>query len=146
MQHWNFAGMWTDRDIMYISYVGQLFLRMLKALILPLIIPSLIVAIGQLDITVFSTVGRRAVAYYMSTTVLAVLLGIILVVSIQPRYSSQESNDTERVIFVFTLKCLLTGKHYCQLQNYTLHVYYLFHCFSQCNMYLQLRTSNINKG
>ena len=69
---------------MYISYVGKLFLRMLKALILPLIIPSLIAAIGQLDMSLSGKVGGRAVAYYMITTVLAVILGIILVTSIQP--------------------------------------------------------------
>ena len=73
---------------MYISYVGKLFLRMLKALILPLIIPSLIAAIGQLDMSLSGKVGGRAVAYYMITTVLAVILGIILVTSIQPGRSA----------------------------------------------------------
>ena len=33
---------------MYVTYVGKLFLRMLKALILPLIIPSLVAAVGSL--------------------------------------------------------------------------------------------------
>ena len=36
---------------MYVSYVGKLFLRMLKALILPLIIPSLVAAVGSLDMS-----------------------------------------------------------------------------------------------
>lgn len=36
---------------MYVAYVGNLFLRMLKALILPLIIPSLIAAVGSLDMS-----------------------------------------------------------------------------------------------
>lgn len=76
--------LWTDREVMYVAYIGKLFLRMLKALILPLIIPSLIAAIGQLDMTLSGKIGGRAVAYYMSTTVLAVILGIILVTSIQP--------------------------------------------------------------
>ena len=42
---------WTDRETMYISYIGKLFLRMLKALILPLIIPSLVAAVGSLDMS-----------------------------------------------------------------------------------------------
>ena len=37
---------------MYVSYVGKLFLRMLKALILPLIVPSLIAAVGALDMSI----------------------------------------------------------------------------------------------
>ena len=82
---------------MYIGYVGKLFLRMLKALILPLIIPSLIAAIGQLDMSLSGKVGGRAVAYYMITTVLAVILGIILVTSIQPGYSAKVDDSTGEV-------------------------------------------------
>lgn len=79
--------------MMYISYVGQLFLRMLKALILPLIIPSLVAAVGSLDMSISGKVGGRAVGYYMLTTVLAVILGIILVVAIHPGKASTEGND-----------------------------------------------------
>ena len=60
---------------MYVSYVGKLFLRMLKALILPLIIPSLVAAVGSLDMSISGKVGGRAVGYYMATTVMAVILG-----------------------------------------------------------------------
>lgn len=42
---------WSDREVMYVSYVGEIFLRMLKALILPLIVPSLITAVGSLDMS-----------------------------------------------------------------------------------------------
>ena len=44
-----FSAKWTEREVMYVSYIGTLFLRMLKALILPLIIPSLVAAVGALD-------------------------------------------------------------------------------------------------
>lgn len=42
---------WSDREVMYVSYIGEIFLRMLKALILPLIVPSLITAVGSLDMS-----------------------------------------------------------------------------------------------
>ena len=48
---------WTDRETMYISYIGKLFLRMLKALILPLIIPSLVAAVGSLDMSLSGKVS-----------------------------------------------------------------------------------------
>jgi len=51
---------WTEREVMYVSYVGKLFLRMLKALILPLIIPSLVAAVGALDMSISGKVGGRA--------------------------------------------------------------------------------------
>lgn len=83
---------WTDREVMYVSYIGELFLRMLKALILPLIVPSLITAVGSLDLSLSGRVGGRAVGYYMGTTVLAVILGIILVTTIHPGVSGQEKS------------------------------------------------------
>ncbi|TRY73010.1 hypothetical protein TCAL_03354 [Tigriopus californicus] len=87
---------WTDREVMYISYVGELFLRMLKALILPLIVPSLIAAVGSLDMSLSGRVGGRAVAYYMTTTVMAVILGIILVTIIHPGKPTLNDDEIEK--------------------------------------------------
>lgn len=66
---------WTPREIMYIGYIGDLFLRMLKSLILPLIISSLVSAIGSLDLSLSGKIGGRAIGYYMVTTICAVVLG-----------------------------------------------------------------------
>ena len=38
---------WSRRDAMYVSFIGKLFLNMLKSVIIPLIIPSLISSIGR---------------------------------------------------------------------------------------------------
>ncbi|KAF0310832.1 Excitatory amino acid transporter 3 [Amphibalanus amphitrite] len=81
---------WSERDAMYVSFVGDLFLRMLKALIIPLIVSSLISAVGNLDLSLSGKIGARAVAYYMLTTVMAVILGIILVVAIHPGQGTDE--------------------------------------------------------
>ena len=70
---------YTSREVMYVKFAGKLFLNMLKAIIIPLIIPSLIVAVGTLDLRISGKVGARGVIYYMSTTICAVILGIILV-------------------------------------------------------------------
>uniref|UniRef100_T1J434 Amino acid transporter n=1 Tax=Strigamia maritima TaxID=126957 RepID=T1J434_STRMM len=75
---------WTEREIMYIDFPGNLFLRMLKCIILPLIVSSLVSALGGLDLQLSGRIGTRAVVYYMVTTLCAVILGIILVVSIHP--------------------------------------------------------------
>jgi len=76
---------WTRREIkLYVGFIGQLFLNMLKCIIIPLVIPSLVTAVGSMNLSLSGKVGLRAVIYYLSTTVLAVILGIILVVTIQP--------------------------------------------------------------
>ena len=42
-------------------------------------------------------VGGRAVAYYMSTTVMAVILGIILVTAIHPGRPTEKESDIQKV-------------------------------------------------
>lgn len=50
---------WTQRDIMYIQYPGDLFLRMLKCLIVPLLVSSITSAIGALDLTLSKKIALR---------------------------------------------------------------------------------------
>ncbi|EDO37906.1 predicted protein [Nematostella vectensis] len=59
-------------------------MAMLKMLILPLIMASLICALGVLDSSATGKIGRRTVLYYLCTTLIAVLLGIAMVSIIQP--------------------------------------------------------------
>ncbi|KAJ8922430.1 hypothetical protein NQ315_004376 [Exocentrus adspersus] len=75
---------WTEREIMYIGYVGDVFLRMLKSLILPLIVSSLVSAIASLDLSLSGKIAARTIAFYLTTTFAAVVLGMVLVVSIRP--------------------------------------------------------------
>ncbi|CRL04129.1 CLUMA_CG017240, isoform A [Clunio marinus] len=75
---------WTQREIMYIQYPGDLFLRMLKCLIVPLIVSSITSAIGALDLSLSKRIAIRSIVYYFTTTVCAVILGIILVNIIRP--------------------------------------------------------------
>lgn len=77
-------GAWPAREVLYVNFIGEIFLRMLKALILPLIVSSLISAIGSLDLSLSRRIGIRAICYYLVTTVCAVILGIIAVVIIHP--------------------------------------------------------------
>ena len=64
-------------------------------LILPLIVTSLIVGLAELDQKASGRLGRRAVLYYMSTTLIAVILGIILVVSINPGKEASKSKGKQ---------------------------------------------------
>ncbi|XP_036149604.1 excitatory amino acid transporter 1 isoform X2 [Monomorium pharaonis] len=101
---------WTPREIMYIGYFGDLFLRMLKSLILPLIVSSLVSAIGSLDLSLSGKIGVRAIGYYMITTILAVILGIILVSSIRPgegRSAAQSTRASQNVSTADTLMDLV---------------------------------------
>ncbi len=68
----------------YFGFPGEIFLRMLKFLILPLISSSLICGIASLGAHKASNVASKAFIYYFSTTFLAVVLGLTLVILIKP--------------------------------------------------------------
>uniref|UniRef100_H3B3T8 Amino acid transporter n=1 Tax=Latimeria chalumnae TaxID=7897 RepID=H3B3T8_LATCH len=74
----------TSDLIMLISFPGDILMRMLKMLILPLIISSLICGLSGLDAKSSGIMGTRAMVYYMSTTAVAAMLGVMLVISIHP--------------------------------------------------------------
>lgn len=57
---------------------------MLKCLIVPLLVSSITSAIGTLDLSMSGKIASRSILYYMTTTVTAVILGIILVMTIRP--------------------------------------------------------------
>jgi len=69
---------------MLISFPGELLMHMLKMMILPLIISSLISGLSQLDAKQSGRMGSMAILYYFGTTMFAVLTGIVLVLSIHP--------------------------------------------------------------
>lgn len=75
---------WSERQLLYVGFIGEIFLRMLKCLILPLIFSSLVFAIGNIDARLSGRIAMRAITYYFSTTFMAIIIGIILVSIIQP--------------------------------------------------------------
>jgi Na+/H+-dicarboxylate symporter len=76
---------------MYVQFPGDLFLRMLKALIIPLLVSSITSAVGSLDLSLSKKIGGRAIVYYLVTTVIAVVEGIVLVMIIRPGRGEFES-------------------------------------------------------
>ncbi|CAF4838500.1 unnamed protein product [Rotaria sp. Silwood1] len=74
----------TKEDIIHIDFPGQIFVNILKMLILPLIVSSIISSLAQLDAQSAGKMGVRAIIYYLATTLIAAIVGIILVLTIRP--------------------------------------------------------------
>ncbi|XP_036289843.1 excitatory amino acid transporter 3 isoform X11 [Pipistrellus kuhlii] len=79
----------SNLEKFYFAFPGEILMRMLKLVILPLIVSSMITGVAALDSNVSGKIGLRAVAYYFCTTLIAVILGIVLVVTIKPGVSQK---------------------------------------------------------
>ncbi|XP_039261365.1 excitatory amino acid transporter 3-like [Styela clava] len=84
----------SQLDIYYFMFPGELLLRMLKMMILPLIVCSLITGVASLDQNASGKMGLRAVVYYMCTTLIAVIIGIVLVVTIEPGRAGKDDIES----------------------------------------------------
>jgi Na+/H+-dicarboxylate symporter len=69
----------------WIAPFGTIFIRLLKLIAIPLIFTSLVKGIADLkDISSFRHIGVRTILIYMSTTVAAITIGLLMVNTIRP--------------------------------------------------------------
>ena len=74
------------------AFVGDIFLQVLKLLVIPLVVTSMICGITSLgDVRKIGAMGRWTIGYYLATMAVAVLIGIVLVTLIQP---GAQADDT----------------------------------------------------
>ena len=81
----------SEQAITLINYPGELFMRLLKLMILPLVIASLITGCASLNAKMSGMIAVRTIVYFLATSLLAAILGLILVVVIHPGDASLKS-------------------------------------------------------
>ncbi|MFR5880267.1 MAG: dicarboxylate/amino acid:cation symporter [Cloacibacillus evryensis] len=75
----------ADIVIPVLQLIGGIFLALLKMLIVPLVFSSLIMGASSIgDPKVLGRIGVKTVAFYLGTTVVAIIIGLILGNVIQP--------------------------------------------------------------
>ena len=78
-------GGWLPGVAAKTHILGEIFLNSLKMIVVPLVMLSMVVGITGLgDIRNLGPIGGRTVLYYMATTGISVLIGLILVNVVQP--------------------------------------------------------------
>jgi len=69
----------------WIKPLGNIFIKLLKLIAIPLILASLIKGVSDLkDISKFRTIGLRTIVTYVITTVIAITIGLLAVNILQP--------------------------------------------------------------
>uniref|UniRef100_A0A3B3TRR6 Amino acid transporter n=1 Tax=Poecilia latipinna TaxID=48699 RepID=A0A3B3TRR6_9TELE len=84
----------SEREITYLTFPGELLLRMLQMMVLPLVVSSVIA--GQINFLAFNfgKIGLWTFIYYLVTTVVAAFTGIFLAVVIKPGKSSRHTSES----------------------------------------------------
>ena len=69
----------TPKELaMFISFPGELFLRMLQLLVLPFVVSSVIISLATLDKKSATKLGKTAFIYFFLTSLIAVVLAVVL--------------------------------------------------------------------
>ena len=80
-----FFGYFFSGQVTYISWMGDVFLRALKMVIIPLIFSSIISGVTSMGSGKnLGRLGLKTISYYMITSIFAILTGLLLVNLIRP--------------------------------------------------------------
>ena len=78
-------GYFFANQVQYISWMGDIFLRLLKMIIIPLILSSIISGVTSMGSGKnLGRLGLKTLSYYLMTSLFAILTGLIMVNLIQP--------------------------------------------------------------
>lgn len=90
---------WNQFTIDWIDPFGQIFIRMLKYIAVPLVLFSIIGGVSSLkDMSQLGRMGGKTLGFYMITTVTAVGLGLLLVNVLQPgKFIDEEQRIKNRL-------------------------------------------------
>ncbi|WP_041383627.1 dicarboxylate/amino acid:cation symporter [Sphingopyxis alaskensis] len=84
--HYGAAGQpWVDEVIFYLGKVGDIFLRLLFMLVIPLLVSALIVGVAEMgEMRALKTVGLRTLIYTIVVSSIAVVISLLVVNLLQP--------------------------------------------------------------
>lgn len=81
------VGLFVPKEIAttYFQPIGTLFLRLIKMVIVPLVLASLVVGASSVgNVRKLGRIGGKTIGYYLITTAIAVTIGIVLGIVLEP--------------------------------------------------------------
>jgi len=84
----------TDFAVAYIKPIGTIFLNLLKFIVVPIVITSIVQGVVSLsDIRKVGTIGLRTIIYYFCTTAIAITIGLIFANLFKGTYKVLQTSD-----------------------------------------------------
>ena len=77
-------GLYLTEYVSYISWMGVIFMRALKMLIIPLIVTSIASGIANIGSGSLGKLGLKTISYYVITSIFAILAGLLMVNLLRP--------------------------------------------------------------
>ena len=78
-------GMIFQKDILFVKPVGDIFLKLIQMIVIPLIVCSIISGIASIgDIGKLRRIGTKVMGFYIVTTILSTILGLVVAHIIRP--------------------------------------------------------------
>ncbi len=79
------VGLFLTDYVKYITWMGDIFLRALKMIIVPLILTSIVSGVVNIgDVRSLGKLGFKTITYYVVTSLIAILIGLTFVNLVQP--------------------------------------------------------------
>ena len=89
-------GIFGHDYVKYISWAGDIFLRFLKMIVIPIVFSSMVVGVaGMGNNGGLGRIAGKTFAFYVSTTVIAAFIGMIFVNLLEPGVGSSLISQTQ---------------------------------------------------
>ena len=86
----------TEFTVSYIKPIGTIFLNLLKFIVVPIVLTSIIQGVVSLsDVRKVGTIGIRTIIYYFCTTAIAIVIGLIFANLFKGTYTVLQTSDLE---------------------------------------------------
>ena len=94
-------GVFFHEYVKYISWAGDIFIRLLKMIVVPIVVSSMIVGVASIGKTGgLGRIATKTLTFYVITTLVATFVGLALVNTIEPGVGSSlvnQANSTEHL-------------------------------------------------
>lgn len=91
-----FAGLIVGKPITNLRFLGDIFLRLVLMAVVPMVFFSVTVALARMELRDLGRVGGKVIAYYVGTTIIAIILGLLAANLVQPGAGIQAPPDLKK--------------------------------------------------